>query len=215
MSRPILFVVLIGIIQLLASCCCWAVEKEVWEEVSHNVRIMRHRDGTNTEYRRSNDEKTLVKRRLSNVKGGRNAIISTTIYRMDARGNPITCKIFDGKETLLYKVAYGYHRENGRLVAEDMFDARAPKTDEKGNEIPVRRMYWFYDGTGSVSKAFSFVFRKGGYAEEMYDSPDSLPTTRPMDNPFKEEKAGAAPKPASSDESEFVAPPLPPLPFGR
>lgn len=223
MSRPILFVILIGLIQLLASCCCWAVDKEVWEEVSHNVRIMRHRDGTNTEYRRSNDEKTLVKRRLSNVKGGRNSIISTTIYRMDSRGNPITCKIFDGKENLLYKVAYGYHRATGRLVAEDMFDARKPKTDERGKEIPVRRMYWFYDGTGSVSKAFSFVFREGGYAEELYDSPDSLPTTRPTDNPFKKESASstAPARPAAeptgdeSDDEDFAVPPLPPLPFGR
>ncbi|MDQ8190023.1 hypothetical protein [Roseibacillus persicicus] len=215
MSRPLLFVALIALIQFLSSCCCWAVEKEVWEEVSHNVRIMRHRDGTNTEYRRSNDEKTLVKRRLSNVKGGRNSILTTTIYRMDKRGNPLSCKIFDGKENLLYKVAYGYHRETGRLVAEDMFDARVPQIDPNTKkEVPVRRMYWFYDGAGNVTKAFSFVWRKGQYAEELYDKPSDVQGTAPTDNPFR--KAPAAAPAAGQNQMEFDAPPpLPPLPFER
>ncbi|MEM9081904.1 MAG: hypothetical protein AAGC74_14565 [Verrucomicrobiota bacterium] len=181
MRTPLFFLALISAIHFLTSCCCWAVEKDVWEQVSHNVRLLRHEDGTRTEYRRSNDEKTLVKRRLSDVKGGRDSIISTTIYRMDASGNPLSCKIYDGKENLLYKVAYGYHKKTGRLLAEDMFDARAPKRGPDGKEIPVRRMYWFYDANGNVSKAFSFVFRKGKYAEEMYDkSKSSFP-----ENPFK------------------------------
>ncbi|GHC50715.1 hypothetical protein GCM10007100_16030 [Roseibacillus persicicus] len=183
--------------------------------MSHNVRIMRHRDGTNTEYRRSNDEKTLVKRRLSNVKGGRNSILTTTIYRMDKRGNPLSCKIFDGKENLLYKVAYGYHRETGRLVAEDMFDARVPQIDPNTKkEVPVRRMYWFYDGAGNVTKAFSFVWRKGQYAEELYDKPSDVQGTAPTDNPFR--KAPAAAPAAGQNQMEFDAPPpLPPLPFER
>ena len=190
---------LLGLTQLLACFSCLAVEKEVWEEVSHNVRIMRHRDGTNTEYRRSNDEKTLVKRRLSGVRGGRNALITTTIYRMDSRGNPLSCKIFDGKENLLFKVAYGYHRKTGQLVAEDMFDARVPQIDPgTGKEVPVRRMYWFYDGAGNVSRAFSFVWRKGKFAEEEYDNHKNMKSNFPTDNPFrKASSAGtpAAPKP--------------------
>lgn len=220
MSRPSLFLALIGLIQLLSSCCCWAVEKEVWESTSHNVRIMRHRDGTNTEYRRSNDEKTLVKKRLSGTKGGRNSILTTTIYRMDQRGNPLSCKIFDGKENLLYKVAYGYHRETGRLIAEDTYDARVPQKDAKtGKETPVRRMYWFYDGAGNVSRAFSFVWRKGKYAEEEYDRPKDIESSFPSDNPFR--KAPAAGTPAAPQSTEplnddfAVPPPLPPLPFER
>lgn len=222
MSRPLLFVTLIALVHFLSSCCCWAVEKEVWEEVSHNVRIMRHRDGTNTEYRRSNDEKTLVKKRISGTKGGRAAILTTTIYRMDNRGNPLSCKIFDGKENLLYKVAYGYHRVTGQLVAEDMFDARVPQIDPKsGKEVPVRRMYWFYDNAGNVTKAFSFVWRKGEYAEELYNKPSDIDSSFPSDNPFRQ--GGAAGTPAAplsnggaSQEDDFdVPPPLPPLPFER
>lgn len=220
MRRPSSFVVILTLLCTLDTSYA-NVEKEVWEQVSHNVRLMRHRDGTNTEYRRSNDEKTLIKRRLSDVKGGRNAILTTTAYRMDKRGNPLSCKIYDGKENLLFKVSYGYHRETGRLVAEDMFDARAPKKDENGKEIPVRRMYWFYDGSGNVSKAYSFVFREGQYADEIYDTPKAIPSTFPSDNPFKAGGEGASPAPViptSTDapgEDYDVPPPLPPLPFQR
>lgn len=218
MPRPLLSVTLVGLIHFLSSYCCWAVEKEVWESVSHNVRIMRHRDGTSTEYRRSSDEKTLTKKRLSGTKGGRNAILTTTLYRMDRRGNPLSCKIFDGKENLLYKVAYGYHRETGRLVAEDMFDARVPQIDPKSTkEVPVRRMYWFYDGAGNVTKAFSFVWRKGEYAEEKYSKPADLESSFPSDNPFRKSSGTGTPSaPESPGGGEFDAPPpLPPLPFER
>jgi hypothetical protein len=221
MSRPLLFVALIALVHFLSSCCCWAVDKEVWEEVSHNVRIMRHRDGTSTEYRRSSDEKTLTKRRLSGTKGGRNATVTTTVYRMDSRGNPLSCKIFDGKGNELYKVAYGYHRETGRLVAEDMFDSRVPQKDPTtGKETPVRRMYWFYDGAGNVSRAFSFVWRKGEYAEEKYSKPADIESSFPTDNPFNNSPAagtpGAPSSPNSGAQDDFdVPPPLPPLPFER
>lgn len=205
-----------------------AVDKEVWEEVSHNVRIMRHRDGTSTEYRRSSDEKTLTKRRLSGTKGGRNATVTTTVYRMDSRGNPLSCKIFDGRGNELFKVSYGYHRETGRLVAEDMFDARVPQKDPKtGKETPVRRMYWFYDGAGNVSRAFSFVWRKGEYAEEKYSRPTDLDSSFPSDNPFNNSSAAGTPAAPPSngqnaqnwqqggEDSFDVPPPLPPLPFER
>lgn len=204
-----------------ASPLCLGIEKEVWEAVNHNVRIMRHRDGTNTEYRRTNDDKTLVKKRLSDVKGGRNSTITTTVYRMDSHGNPLSCKIFDGKENLLFKVSYGYHRETGQLIAEDMYDVRRPQINPKTREeMPIRRMYWFYDGAGNVTKAFSFVWRKGDYAEEHYDSSKS---NYPVDNPFNQKSTAGTPaaprkevKEKGPDKEEFaVPPPLPPLPFER
>lgn len=171
---------------------------------------MRHEDGTRTEYRRSNDEKTLVKRRLSDLRGGKEAIITTTVYRMDKRGNPLSCKIADGKGNELYKVAYGYHKETGQLVAEDMFDVRVPQRDPRtGKETPIRRIYWRYDANGNATFPISFVFRKGKYAEEVFDKSKS---TFPSDNPFKNENATA---PSSSKNDDFDAPPLPPLPFER
>lgn len=218
MLRPFISTILVGLLQILTLSTAPAVEKEVWEKVSHNVRIMRHRDGTNTEYRRSNDEKTLVKKRLSGVRGGRNSILTTTVYRMDKRGNPLSCKIFDGKENLLFKVGYGYHRVTGRLVAEDMFDARVPQVDPKtGKEIPIRRMYWFYDGVGNVTQAFSFAWRKGEYAEEIYDSHRDFKSNFPTDNPFRNQSTAGTPAAPKSTETtkkeDFAVPPLPPLPF--
>ena len=46
-----------------------------------------------------------------------------TIYPMDSNGNPIGCKISDGQNSLLFKVA-GYRKSDGQLVEERMFDAR-------------------------------------------------------------------------------------------
>lgn len=220
MTRPLLFVALTGLFQILTSSSSLAVEKEVWEQVSHNVRVMRHRDGTNTEYRRSNDEKTLVKRRISSVRGAKNSVLTVTVYRMDNQGNPLACKIYDGKKNLLYKVSYGYHRETGQLIAEDMLDARVPQIDAKtGKPIPVRRMYWFYDGAGNVTRAFSFVWRKGKYAEEAFDN-HKTPSNFPTDNPFRKgSTAGtpAAPKSKEAFQDDDFAPPrpLPPSPFAQ
>ena len=221
MSQRYFFFAVLALFQ--SAVVCKGVEKEVWEEVDHNVRIMRHRDGTNTEYYRSNDEKTLVKKRQG-TRGGRNSILTTTVYRMDAKGNPLSCKIFDGKEHLLYKVRYGYHRKTGRLVAEDMFDARVPQINpQTGKEVPVRRMYWFYDGAGNVTKAFSFVWRKGNYAEEEFNNHKEIESNFPSDNPFRNKSvAGTPAAPKSSEpfkaeeEEDFaVPPPLPPLPFEK
>ena len=62
---------------------------------------------------------------------------------------------------------------------------------------------------GVLFDVISFVFRKGKYAEEVFDKSKS---TFPSDNPFKEENANKTPAPI---EDDFEAPPLPPLPFER
>jgi hypothetical protein len=115
-----------------------------------------------------------------------------TIYRLDKNGNPRGCQIFDGKATLLYKVSYGYHKTTGQLVAEDMFDARVKYLDAKGEEMPVRRMYYTYDAQGNRSKAQAFVNIKGRMAEDVYGKQK---TTFPDENPFKGETANPRGRP--------------------
>ena len=155
---------------------------EKWEAIGPNVRIMRHQDGSRTEFRRSPDDRTLTKK----TTGTSGAVNLVTVYRMDTNGNPRGCQIFDGKSNLLYKVRYGYHKVTGQLVAEDMFDARAKILDPRtGKEMPVRRMYYTYDAQGNRSKAQAFVNIKGKLAKDVYKKSK---TTYPDENPFRTEK---------------------------
>ena len=154
---------------------------EKWEADGPNVRIMRHEDGSRTEFRRSPDDRTLTKK----MTGTNGAIKMVTVYRLDKNGNPRGCQIFDGRGTLLYKVSYGYHTTTGQLVAEDMFDARTKILNpDTGKEMPVRRMYYTYDAQGNRSKAQAFVNIKGRMAEDVYGK---AKTTYPDENPFKAE----------------------------
>jgi hypothetical protein len=150
---------------------------EKWKEVGPNVRVMGHQDRSTTQFRRSPDERTLTKRTR-----GPNGILSmVSVYRMDEAGNPRGCQIFDGRNNLLYKVRYGYHRAHGRLVAEDMYDARVQRIDPaSGRELPVRRMYYTYDAQGNQSKPIVIVPVKGKTAEDVFGGR----STFPHDNPF-------------------------------
>lgn len=162
---------------------------EKWEAIGPNVRIMRHQDGSRTEFRRSPDDRTLTKK----TTGTNGYVKLVTVYRMDSSGNPRGCQIFDGKNNLLYKVRYGYHKVTGQLVAEDMFDARAKILDKTtGNEMPVRRMYYTYDAQGNRSKAQAFVNIEGQLAEDVYGK---TKTTYPHENPFRSKTANPRGKP--------------------
>jgi len=95
-----------------------------------------------------------------------------------------------------------------------MFDARvknyypASIRDANGNrvEMPVRRVYYFYDADGNQSKAISLVPNPGKTAQETFSKTkkkvdlyneeqnfDSNNTTNPLkNNPFEEERKKAA-----------------------
>ena len=158
--------------------------QEKWEKSGPNVRFMRHYDGTRTEFRRSPDDRTHTKKTYNS--NGRLSLVS--VYRMDTNGNPRACKIFGKRKELLYTVKYGYHREHGRLVAEDMFDAQRKRTHPKtGKELPVRRMYYTYDAQGNRSRPICYVFIKGRTAEEVFGKNKERPTYVPEENPFRNE----------------------------
>lgn len=160
--------------------------QEKWEKPGPNIRFMRHFDGTRTEFRRSPDDRIHTKKTFTS--SGALALVS--VYRMDENGNPRSCKIFDGRKNLLYKVSYGYHRGHGRLVAEDMFDARVKRINPNTNrEMPVRRMYYTYDAQGNRSRPICYVFVKGKTAEEVFGK-DKTQSTFPENNPFMKERRG-------------------------
>jgi hypothetical protein len=136
-----------------------------------NVRVMRHDDGTRTVFTRSPDNKVLTKKTFS-PNGG---LMLVTIYRMDEHGNPMSCKIFDGAKNEMFKSRYGYRKEDGQLVEEQMFDSRVKRIDPNtGDEMPVRRFIYTYDALGNRSAPISITLLPGKTAEDVFGGPSAL-----------------------------------------
>jgi hypothetical protein len=153
----------------------------VMKEEGPFVRVMRNQDGSRTEFRRTPDNRTLTKKTFT----PQGNLQSVTVYRMDAQGNPRSCKIYDGQNQELFKVAYGYDRQFGRLIEEQMFDSRAPRIDHNtGKEMPVRRFRYVYDAQGNRSRPISVVLTPGRKADDVYPvGPSALER-----NPFDDDK---------------------------
>ena len=134
-----------------------------WEAQGPNVRVMKHYDGSRTMYRRTPGKKILVKKKVDPA--GKIQII--THYYMDDHGNPRSCKIYNAKNTLLFKVSYAYEISTGRLVGERMFHAnkKDPKT---GQPLIASETRYTYDAQGNRSKPVTFTFVKGKTAEEVF-----------------------------------------------
>ncbi len=148
---------------------------------SHNVRVTRHDDGSRTVFTRSPDNRTLTKQTVT----ANGALYLVTIYRMDAHGNPMNCKIFDGQKTEMFKSRYGYRKGDGLLVEEQMFDSRVKRINpETGDEMPVRRFIYTYDALGNRSAPIAITLIPGQTAEEVYGSPSAL-ESNPFDEPAR------------------------------
>ena len=178
-SNPLLAV-------LLALCLCLQVQGNELEAVDGpNVRVMRHDDGSRTLFTRTPDNRSLTKKKF-NANG---VLVMMTNYRMDSNSNPVSCKIYDGANNLLYKVSYGYRKSDGQLVEERMFDARTKRLDPNtGAEMPVQRVCYVYDAQGNRSAPIVYNLLPGKTFEEVFGVKSSALDV----NPFKED-AGKAP----------------------
>jgi len=178
-SNPLLAV-------LSALCLCLQVKGNELEAVDGpNVRVMRHDDGSRTLFTRTPDNRSLTKKKF-NANG---VLVMMTNYRMDSNRNPVSCKIYDGANNLLYKVSYGYRKSDGQLVEERMFDARTKRLDPNtGVEMPVQRVCYVYDAQGNRSAPIVYNLLPGKTFEEVFGVKSSALDV----NPFKED-AGKAP----------------------
>ena len=181
-------------------------DDDLWEAKGPHVRIKRNdQDGSFVVFERSKDDRRLVK----TTKDSNKKIKMRATYVRNLKGFLTTGKIHDGQGILLYRVKYGYDPETAQLIAEDMFDARvknyypASVRDTNGNrvEMPVRRVYYFYDADGNQSKAISLVPNPGKTAQETFGKTrktldlygeeknfNSNTATNPTDNPFDAER---------------------------
>jgi len=200
--KKILTCVALALLTLPLQC----KDNDLWEAKGPHVRIKRNNfDGSHVVFKRTPDDKKLVK----TTKDKNNNVTMTAVYFRNDRGFLTAGRIYDGQGVPLFRVRYGYDKTTGYLVAEDMFDSRAkferPTADGKMKEMPVRRIYYWYDEDGNQSKAISLVAKKGKMANEVFpdkvqkeadlyneEAFDPSKSFRPdRDNPFEEEKKGA------------------------
>ncbi len=182
-------------------------DEDLWEAKGPHVRIKRNdQDGSSVIFERSKDDRRLVK----TTKDPNKRIKMVAKYFRNDKGFLSAGKIYDGQGTLLFRVKYGYDPETAQLIAEDTFDARvknyypASVRDKEGNrvEMPVRRVYYFYDADGNQSKSIALVPHPGKTAKEVFGKTrktldlygedknfDGNSVTNPLkDNPFEEER---------------------------
>lgn len=130
--------------------------------------IKKNKDGTREEFKKTPDERTITKQTY----GVSGALTLSTVYRMSDGGNPLNCDILDGRGTKLFKSRYGYSKKPGvtygKLVEEQMFDARVKRISPDGVEMPVRRFIYTYNTDGSQNKPISIVLLPGKTFEETY-----------------------------------------------
>ncbi|YCM43251.1 hypothetical protein V2O64_18235 [Verrucomicrobiaceae bacterium 227] len=192
-------------------------DNDLWESKGPHVRIKRNdQDGSYVVFERTPDDKSLTK----TTKDQNDRIKLQATYRRNSKGFLTTGQIHDGQGVLLWKVRYGYDAKTGLLIAEDMFDARVRRyyppqfrnDDGTLKEMPIRRVYYFYDADGNQSKAISLVPNKGKTVQEVFpnnlqrrmseedrkhftpdESFDPNSTTNPNDNPFDKDRKKQAP----------------------
>jgi hypothetical protein len=160
------------------------------EVQSAYASIKRNKDGTKEEFTRTAGDTTITKKTRS---ADGKTLLYTTVYRLDQSGNPINSDIFDGLGNRIFKTRYGYSKKDGitfgKLIFEDMFDARAKRIDPATNkEMPVRRFTYTYDAQGNPLKPICTTLIPGKTYEQVFGGPSGL-----QFDPFQGKKLPANP----------------------
>jgi hypothetical protein len=144
--------------------------QKVTRETNAHVRLMKNSDGSTTEFKRDINNTTLEKSTYIEKENGEKVIRSKTIYERDKQGRLRNGIIEDGQRIKLYTLRYGYDPETGRLIAENMFDARTVRRNDPKDptlETPVRALRYSYDAQGQRSMPVVYVGVAGKTAEEL------------------------------------------------
>jgi hypothetical protein len=155
---------------LLTSAGISSAQKKIVPEANAHVRLMKNSDGSTTQFKRDINNTTLEKSTFIEKQNGEKIIRTRTTYVRDKQGRLRSGVIEDGQRIKLYKLRYGYDPQTGRLIAENMFDARTirrndPKDPRK--ETPVRALRYSYDAQGQRSRPSVYVGVAGRTAEEL------------------------------------------------
>ena len=177
---------------MLAACACLQTpveaQKKSTSKSKHLARISRNRDGSTTEFKRDAGNTTLEKRTYIEKANGEQVTRTRTLYRRDKFGNLRSGAIYDGQNKKLFRVVYGYHQDTGRLIAENMYDARVRRTNPKdpSKEEPVRATRYHYNAQGERSAPLTFTSQAGQTSEELMTWLDRNKPASDVDrDPFK------------------------------
>ncbi len=130
------------------------------------AQVKRNADGSVTELEHL-DKRTIQRLTRMERENGVAVISSKTLYTKDDNSILRNAKIYDGAGNILFKIRYGYHKANGRLICEELYDAKAERVNEKGQVIPLQRLYYKYDPHGNRSKPYAITTTKQGKVEEL------------------------------------------------
>ncbi|MBB5351228.1 hypothetical protein HNR46_001462 [Haloferula luteola] len=134
------------------------------------ARVKRNEDGSETRFERGKDERTLIK---STYSAGAHNLTLKTVYRLDDKGNPLKCDIYDGLGNKLYKTSFGYSKRPGptlgKLVQELLYDVRVKRFfPGSKNEMPVHMFIYKYKPDGTAELPVGMTLIKGKTAEEVF-----------------------------------------------
>ncbi len=177
-----------ALVVLAFSCGIAAAAVPGLEVQGPYASVKTNKDGSVEYFERTRDMRVITKKTVS----AEGRPLLRTVYRLGPDGNPRTCDIFDGKGVRLFKSRYGYDPKPGltygKLIEEQMFDARVKRADPRtGQEIPVRRFIYTYDAQGNRNAPISITTIPGKTAEEVF-GPSALEFD-PFDGQQPEPKA--------------------------
>lgn len=181
---------LLKISLLTAGTILTATAQQIPEEGPH-VRIMKNSDGSSTQFKRDHTNTRLEQSSFMEKANGEKIVRTRTVYRRDLNGRLRSGIIEDGKKNILYRIIYGYDKNTGFLIAENMFDARVIRKNDPidpNKETPVRALRYSYNAQGQRSKPIVYVGVKGKTAKELQkwiEKNNYQEGTMPIDDPFR------------------------------
>ena len=115
------------------------VSTQIADYSDPNIRTNLEDDGSRILWIRSEDLLRVFRFELSSSGN----ISSKREYRIDRKGNPMKCRIFDNTNTEVFKARYGYRMTDGLLVEEQIFDSKNKHLDrQQEEEVPIRRIVY-------------------------------------------------------------------------
>ena len=155
-----------------------------------NIRVKTDTKGIKNVFTRSGDKKTVTK--CSYTEDG--SLVSVSVYKLDDSGRIVGCNIFDSHKVHLYRVDYGYRKQDGQLVVERMWDCRDQRDFRNlyDRETPVQEVDYFIDPEGKASIPVIICNLDRNIFERDYGSTTTAIDPKMFDEPiaFRDEETG-------------------------